>query len=169
MRVVVVDRATGSAFVLVGAGYGAFASSTPGVVLGSLAPKEQRGAHSMVAVTGPNGGIAWYRSEALVVVSIDDHTPAHILHHQREVGTVVQHLRTGAFYLLVGTGFGAFATARPSALMGNTRPIQSQGQQAMVCVCDDRGDIGWMPSQEVAVFQVDGCSVEQALTPPGQR
>ena len=169
MRVVVVDRATGSAYVLLGAGYGAFASSTPGAVLGSLAPAEQRGSYSMLAVTGPNGAIAWYRSESLVVVSVDDHRPADILHHQREIGTVLQHLPSGAFYLLIGTGFGAFASARPSALMGNTRPVQTQGQQAMVCVCDDQGHIGWMPSPQVAVFQVDGRSVEQALTPPGKK
>ncbi len=155
--------------MLVGAGYGAFASSTPGVVLGNLMPQEQRGSYSMVAVTGPNGAIAWYRSESLVVVSVDDHTPADILHHQREVGTVIQQLRTGAFYLLLGTGFGAFASARPSALMGNTRPVETRGQQAMVCVCDDRGNIGWMPSHEVAIFQVDGHSVDEALTPPKQR
>lgn len=167
MTIILRERATGTPLVLVGTGFGAFASSTPGLVLGSLAPRENKGTFSMVAVTGPRGGVTWYPSEALIVDRVDGFAPGDILHHQRKVGTVVQHQQSGVYYLLLGTGFGAFATARPGLIMGNQMPIEKRGEYAMVCLCDATGAIGWMPSDAVKVLQVHGQTLNEALAAAG--
>lgn len=117
----------------------------------------------MVAVTGPHGGITWYPSDALVVDRIDGFSPGDILQNRRHAGTVVQHQGNGVYYLLIGTGFGAWATASPSVLMGNKMPVERRGEYAMACLCDAQGAIGWIPSDQVKVIQIQGQSPSEAL------
>jgi hypothetical protein len=79
MATIVVHRPSGHRYVLIGSGYGAWATSTPGVFFGNLAPREQGNQATLIAVTGVNGEIGWVPSNELLVVSVDGKTPQQIL------------------------------------------------------------------------------------------
>jgi hypothetical protein len=69
---------------------------------------------------------------------------------------IVRSLESGRRYLLLGTGFGEWQSARPSALLGNLAPVTDHGDSRMVCVCDRSGTLGWLKSEQVVVETVDG-------------
>ena len=79
------------------------------------------------------------------------------------MATIVKHTPTGAKYILLGTGFGAFQSKKPNWLMGDLVADTTEGQYAMVCVCDKGGSIHWIDSSEVVVESVDGHDVRGAL------
>ncbi|MEM9692456.1 MAG: hypothetical protein AAGA56_07930 [Myxococcota bacterium] len=156
MATLVIDRATGARFVLLGTGYGAYASSTPGAFLGALSNDERAGAHSVVAVSGPNGQIAWCPSDSVLVASVDGRAPAELLQGPGLGGTIARDFTTGAMLVVMGTGFGAFASATPSMFWGNHKPKRQEGHLAMVAVADAAGHIWWAPSEVIQIVQVDG-------------
>ena len=59
-------------------------------------------------------------------------------------------------YLLIGTGYGEYESATPNFFLGNLLPSINHGKVKLVCVCDKGGEIGWIPSDEVIVIEVDG-------------
>ena len=72
------------------------------------------------------------------------------------MATIVMHRDSGARYVLLGTGFGAFKASRPSVFFGNLLPTDESGELTMVAVCDSKGNIGWIHSEELIVVEVDG-------------
>ncbi len=76
------------------------------------------------------------------------------------MATIVKHTPTGTRYILLGTGFGAFQSKKPNWLLGDLVADTTEGQYAMVCVCDKDGSIGWLESSEVVVETVDGQDVK---------
>ena len=72
------------------------------------------------------------------------------------MATIVNHVRSGKKYILVGAGFGAFQSKKPNWLLGDLMADTSQGQYAMACVCDSGGKLYWIDSTELTVESVDG-------------
>ncbi len=79
------------------------------------------------------------------------------------MATIVTHVRTGAKYILLGAGFGAFQSKKPNWLLGDLMADTTEGQYAMVCVCDSDRKIGWLESSEIVVDSVDGQDVKDAF------
>lgn len=79
------------------------------------------------------------------------------------MATIVRHTETGKRYVLLGSGFGAFQSKKPSWFLGNLVADTDEGQYALVCVCSSQGAIGWLESSEVTVESVDGQSVCEIL------
>ncbi len=75
MATVLVHRTTQARFVLLGAGFGMYKSSTPGMFLGDLDPQVKSGSASLLAVCDAHGQIGWVRSTDVAVVSVDGHAP----------------------------------------------------------------------------------------------
>lgn len=156
MVTIVRDHASGVRFVLLGTGFGAFSSRTPGEFLGNLSPNERKGTHTMLAVCGPSGNVVWYPSTAMQVISVAGRHPAELLQQPGMGGTVARDRASGTMLVVLGTGYGAFANATPSAFWGNRKPKYREGAYAMVAVCDAAGQIGWLASEALEIVQVDG-------------
>lgn len=72
------------------------------------------------------------------------------------LATIVTHKKAEKNYVLLGTGFGAYKTTRPSFLGGNLFPKEDEGTIQVVAVCDKTGSIYWIPSSELQVVKVEG-------------
>lgn len=79
MAVIVRHTESGSRYVFLGGGYGAWSSSRPSVWFGSARPDERSGDMRVALVCDENGHVAWVESECLVVESVDGHHPSTIL------------------------------------------------------------------------------------------
>ena len=79
------------------------------------------------------------------------------------MATIVKRIRTGARYVLVGTGFGAFESAKPNWLLGDLVGDLNKGKHTMAAVCDQAGRIYWIKTQELEVESVDGQSPNAIL------
>lgn len=71
MAVIVKNKATGTKYVLLGAGFGAFKAATGGFLGGSLFPEEDEGTFHKVAVSDFNGAIHWMNDHEFAVVEVD--------------------------------------------------------------------------------------------------
>ncbi|EDM25273.1 hypothetical protein LNTAR_24878 [Lentisphaera araneosa HTCC2155] len=72
------------------------------------------------------------------------------------MATIVRSKQTDKTYILLGTGFGSYQSAKPHWFFGNSIPETDEGQNTMICVCDNDGNIGWLDSAEAIVISVDG-------------
>jgi len=79
------------------------------------------------------------------------------------MATIVKMIKGRRRYILLGSGFGAYQSKKPHIFFGNWAAETSEGQYAMVCICDERGRIGWIESSKVAVESIDGVPVAEAL------
>lgn len=82
------------------------------------------------------------------------------------MATIVKRVRTGARYVLVGAGFGAFESKKPNWLLGDLVADTSQGKYTMAAVCDKSGQIYWIKTDELEVESVDGESPKTLLSEP---
>lgn len=76
------------------------------------------------------------------------------------MATIVLHQKSGKRLILLGTGYGAFKSSRPSFFGGNLFPNEEEGQMALASVCDRNGRIEWVYSDELVVVEIDGEKVE---------
>ena len=76
---------------------------------------------------------------------------------------IVRYFKNGSDYILLGAGFGAFMSSRPSALLGNLAPADDSGTMQMVAVCDYEGQIAWIPSDLLEVVSIDGRTPDEVL------
>lgn len=76
---------------------------------------------------------------------------------------IVQHVPTERRYLLVGSGYGAYRSSRPSAIFGSLAPKSTSGVLPVVLCADEVGGLRWIDSAELRVESVDGLSPAQAL------
>jgi hypothetical protein len=72
------------------------------------------------------------------------------------MATIIETKHNHKRYLLIGTGYGEYESATPGFFLGNLAPSINHGNTKLVCVCDKGGKIGWIPSDEVLVIEVDG-------------
>lgn len=75
------------------------------------------------------------------------------------MATIVLHQRTGDRLLLIGTGYGAFKSSRPSAFGGTMFPTEEEGRIRAAAVCDSNGQIKWILTEELIVVEIDGVDV----------
>lgn len=169
MTILVKEIASGAPYVMVGTGFGAYASVTGHALLGALAPDEQSGSYSMVAVAGANGVIGWFPSDQLVVSTIDEVAPRDILGGRACDCVVARAAHSGQSYVLLGAGFAAFATAAPKVFFGNLDPQRRSGTYSLVAVCDANGSIGWLPFDQLVVVAVNGKTPDVAVRTGGYR
>ena len=80
------------------------------------------------------------------------------------MATIVQHKPTGAHYVVIGTGYGAWASTR--VLPGGGLARVNTGTNPVIAVTGEKGEIGWLPTDEVRVISVDGKSPHEHLNPP---
>ena len=76
---------------------------------------------------------------------------------------IVRHKETQKDYVLLGGGFGAYQSKKPSPILGNLGSVTEQGEYPMVCVCNPKGHIGWFYSDELLVISVDGYPVSEVV------
>jgi hypothetical protein len=79
MAIIVAHRTTGQRYLLVGTGYAATESATPGVFLGNLDPDVHTKVYGRLAISDMAGEIFWVDSREFVVVEVDGHQPPQML------------------------------------------------------------------------------------------
>ena len=71
MATIVRHRKTGTKFVLLGSGFGAFQSKKPNWLFGDLMADTEEGQYAMVCVCDANGKVSWVESSEVVVESVN--------------------------------------------------------------------------------------------------
>ena len=79
MAVIVKHTQSGQNYILLGTGFGTYKATRPYLFFGNLAPTEESGQTTMVAVCNSQGQIGWIHSEELQVVEIDGKPPNELL------------------------------------------------------------------------------------------
>jgi hypothetical protein len=79
MPTIVADRISGQRYVLVGTGYAATETATPGMILGNLSPDIETKTYGVVALCDEAGNIRWGWSKEFVVVEVDGLPPARLI------------------------------------------------------------------------------------------
>ncbi len=69
--------------------------------------------------------------------------------------TIVKQITTNKNFILIGTGFAAYKTSKPSTFTANRVPTVDQGEFPMVAVCDENGTISWMKTDEIKIIEID--------------
>ncbi len=83
------------------------------------------------------------------------------------MATIVRYEPNGENYILLGTGFGAYKSARPGVFFGHLLPNEEEGQVSMAAVCGLDGSIQWTRSDDFTVIGVDGDSPSALLSVGG--
>lgn len=72
------------------------------------------------------------------------------------MATIVKQLTTDKNFILVGTGFAAYKTSKPSTFIANRIPKSDEGKIRMIAVCDKQGKVKWMHTDEIKIINIDG-------------
>ena len=72
------------------------------------------------------------------------------------MATIVRRRNTDEYYVLLGTGLGAYAEGRAQWLFGALEAEDDSKVISVVAVSTSTGDIRWIPSDEVEVVSIDG-------------
>ncbi len=81
------------------------------------------------------------------------------------MATIVRHKESGKHFVFLGTGFGAFKSARPGAFLGRMLPTEDEGVMTMVALGFPDGRILWSDSTQIEVVSVDGQPIKELLRP----
>ena len=84
-------------------------------------------------------------------------------YQERILATIVESIKDGDRFVLLGSGFGAYQSKKPNWSFGDLMADTDEGQFAMVCVSDVNGRVGWLESSQVRVVSVDGQSINTIL------
>lgn len=79
------------------------------------------------------------------------------------MATIVQNVKDGKQYVLLGSGYGAFRATVPSAVFGNLAPKTDKGELPLVLVANSAGETSWVYSDAIRVISVDGQSPADVL------
>ena len=79
MAVIVQHIKSDEKYILLGTGFGAFKATRPSLFFGNLAPAEEAGQVTMVALCNNQGQIGWVHSDELQVVEVDGKSPTELL------------------------------------------------------------------------------------------
>ncbi len=71
------------------------------------------------------------------------------------MATIVEHKETGKRYIVMGTGFGIYKSARNNAFF-QWAVVEEEDNYHLVAVCDRKGNIKWFYSEDLVVVEVDG-------------
>ena len=77
------------------------------------------------------------------------------------MAAIVRHEPTGRNFVLLGTGYGAYRSTMPGLLGGALFPDVQEGEIPLAAVCDARGAIHWLLTEELTVLEIDGVPVER--------
>ena len=77
------------------------------------------------------------------------------------MATIVKHNQTGKRYCLLGAGFGVFQSSKPNIFFGNLLADVEDGEYALVCVCDSKGELFWLDATQVTVISIDGQDIQE--------
>ncbi len=77
------------------------------------------------------------------------------------MATIVKHNQTGKRYYLLGTGFGVFQSSKPNVFLGNLLADVEEGEYALVCVCNSKGEVLWLDATQVTVVSIDGQNIQE--------
>lgn len=77
------------------------------------------------------------------------------------MSVIVKDKNTHKNYILLGTGFRVYKAVRPSFIGGNLFPHEEEGTIATVAVCDFKGDIIWIDSNDLQVVEIDGVKISE--------
>ena len=77
------------------------------------------------------------------------------------MATIVKHNQTGKCYCLLGTGFGVFQSSKPNVFLGNLLADVEEGEYALVCVCNSKGEVLWLDATQVTVVSIDGQNIQE--------
>jgi hypothetical protein len=77
--------------------------------------------------------------------------------------TIIQYTKTGDHYILLGAGYGQWATARANRLLGDLIPTDQQGDLHLLCICDSAGKVFWANPEDTVVVSVGNQSPAHAL------
>jgi uncharacterized SAM-dependent methyltransferase len=80
------------------------------------------------------------------------------------MATIVKHNQTGKRYCLLGAGFGVFQSSKPNVFLGNLMADVEEGEYALVCVCNSKGEIFWLEATQVKVVSIDGQNIQELAT-----
>ena len=72
------------------------------------------------------------------------------------MAVIVRHRESGAKYILLGAGFGAYKALRPGMFFGHLAPHEESGELPVALVCDAEGAATWVQSKNLEVLSVDG-------------
>lgn len=78
------------------------------------------------------------------------------------MATIVEHLKSGNRYILMGTGFGIYKSSRSGSGL-NLTAVEEENHFHLVAVCDRQGEIRWFYSDDLVVLEVDGVRPEDLL------
>lgn len=78
MATIVLHKPTNQKYVLVGAGFGTYKSSMPGL-FGAATPVEDAQSFCVLSVCGADGSVGWLRSDEVTVVTVDGKSPHQLL------------------------------------------------------------------------------------------
>lgn len=78
---------------------------------------------------------------------------------------IVKHNPSGKHYILLGAGYGMWASARPNRLLGDLFAADRNGQSRLLCLCDEQGGVEWAYAERVSIVSVDGMSPAEVLGP----
>ena len=82
------------------------------------------------------------------------------------MATIVRLSEDDRRFLLVGTGYGTFESAKPHWLIGDIGYERRSQELSLVCICDASGKLYWADSDDITVESVDGVSPRDILTNP---
>ena len=80
------------------------------------------------------------------------------------MATIVKHKETGKRYCLLGTGFGVFQSSKPNIFLGNLMADVEEGEYALICVCNSKGEIFWLEATQVTVVSIAGQNIQELST-----
>ncbi len=72
------------------------------------------------------------------------------------MAVIVRHTESGSRYVLLGGGYGAWSSSRPSLMFGGALPEDRSGDVRVALVCDENGHVAWVESECLVVENVDG-------------
>ncbi len=76
---------------------------------------------------------------------------------------IVMHVKSETNFVLLGTGYGSWATESPGTL---GRVDRNDGTESVAYVCDAEGKIRKVRPADLVVVSVDGAVPSELLSPP---
>lgn len=81
------------------------------------------------------------------------------------MATIVKLKKSNQHGVLVGVGFGMFATSRPGVFFGNLTSSEKSGQSEMAAISTAEGNILWCATADLTIISIDGENPSALLEP----
>ncbi len=72
------------------------------------------------------------------------------------MATIAVIKSTGQRGLVIGTGFGMFRAYRTSSVIAHSVQRESAGEEHLIALANESGEISWHRSADVQIVEVDG-------------